>query len=315
MLPENLDLSNKKMVQTDRKITLPDLPPTISAIDKLPLPGDISTSSSKDLKHMFYLPISDQTLLEKMFLNKDEVTTQLKPGDIVDVQLPRTATGTVWNQQKANEAILKLYPNGKIIAVPIIKNVIFKDKRDFHASKDDEEVFFNYSTGPLGERFVRVKSEEEIIKSIQKKWGYKDKNTIKITKNTLDTTGDLPFLPGHSTGQIEWEVSHSEFSKAKVEIVSSIGKDQTFSYENRQLVFDKQTWRSFLNRFGIINQEYVTYNLLESEDFQIDELDEIIIYYVWGNDCKLVSHGSSEYDVKLKNSEDETITKQVIRIY
>lgn len=53
----NISLSEEKLIESERKITMPELPEIIQEIDKLSNPGDISTTSNKDLKYMVKLPL------------------------------------------------------------------------------------------------------------------------------------------------------------------------------------------------------------------------------------------------------------------
>lgn len=337
VLPLETDVSNIKVIQTDRKLTIPELPQTINAIDKLPLPGDISTSSSKDLRYMFYLPIKSQKILEKIYIKSDVVTKPLKIGDRIKVQLPKTILGKELTQDEADAEVLKLYPNAKIIKKPLVK-------------RNKKELFFGKASFPLHYRFVLYKDDPkkrgfESFKLIESKsedikvtaspkrfsydsfidgrdvfrgWDwrvYKDNYFRPIAKLNLKWGEFFKVIPRARYTRETYEVYYSEFDEAIVEITKDLGKDQTFSYQNRQLIFDKQNWRSFLNNFGIINSGFETYNLLEKENFVIDELDEIIISYVWGDECRLALSGSADYIIKLNNAEEESITEQRIRFY
>lgn len=81
-----------KVLQSDRKITTTELDDTISPINKLPLPGDISTNSSEDLNYLFWSPISDY---ENMYLSNYSNVQTVKAGTTVNLQLPASDFGGV----------------------------------------------------------------------------------------------------------------------------------------------------------------------------------------------------------------------------
>lgn len=91
-LPETLNVSSMKVLQSDRKITTTELDDTISPINKLPLPGDISTNSSEDLNYLFWSPISDY---ENMYLSNYSKVQTAKAGTTVNIQLPASDFGGV----------------------------------------------------------------------------------------------------------------------------------------------------------------------------------------------------------------------------
>lgn len=59
------NVSEVKVIQTDRKITLPTIPLQVQPISKLPLAGDIDTTSDKDLRYFAYIPLKDNTNIAK----------------------------------------------------------------------------------------------------------------------------------------------------------------------------------------------------------------------------------------------------------
>lgn len=67
-ISKNDTLNKIRLIQSDRKLTLPTIPETIEAIDKLPLAGDIDTASSDDLKYFVAIPLNDDESLEKLLL-------------------------------------------------------------------------------------------------------------------------------------------------------------------------------------------------------------------------------------------------------
>lgn len=55
-IDDTVNISDIKLIQSDRKLTLPSIPLQISEQNKLPLPGDISTNSSSALLYNWYIP-------------------------------------------------------------------------------------------------------------------------------------------------------------------------------------------------------------------------------------------------------------------
>lgn len=51
-----INISDVRLLQSDRKLTLPTIPLQLQSQNKLPLPGDISTNSSQDLQYNWYVP-------------------------------------------------------------------------------------------------------------------------------------------------------------------------------------------------------------------------------------------------------------------
>lgn len=65
VLEATTNLSDVKVIQSDRKITLPTIPLQVQPIDKLPLAGDVDTTSDKDLKYKMFIPLSGKANMAK----------------------------------------------------------------------------------------------------------------------------------------------------------------------------------------------------------------------------------------------------------
>lgn len=74
-LPSKIDLSITKLVQTDRKLTLPAIDEVIQPITKLLLPGDISTTDNTALKDIVYIPSSNIDAFKKIFMETPKSTS------------------------------------------------------------------------------------------------------------------------------------------------------------------------------------------------------------------------------------------------
>lgn len=75
LLSNITNISEVKVIQTDRKITLPTIPLQVQALTKLPLAGDIDTTSDKDLRYFTYIPLNDTTAMAKFMANDATGTT------------------------------------------------------------------------------------------------------------------------------------------------------------------------------------------------------------------------------------------------
>ncbi len=124
---EEIDLSESKWIESERRIILPELPETITAIDKINNVGDFSTTSSRDLKYMLKLPLANDEI-DKLF--KGDLGTAGKK--------TITYTGRALNE--------KLNPYSDAEAEKIIKENILRmypDAANIVLKKQGEDVIIN----------------------------------------------------------------------------------------------------------------------------------------------------------------------------
>lgn len=328
ILPSNVNMSNQKLVQTDRKLTLPEVPEIIGAMNKLPLPGDIDTRSSNDLSYIWYLPIQDQTKFEEFMLNTLTTHSSVAPGTDVRVQLPIGVDGKKWTQQEANQAVLLKQPG--ILKTPTIitsiksKNyqVIFRTESNIGVSSrilfkiliDGAKIHEQEIRQTLGAGWI-FPSENE-IKSIITAWliankKYEDEASI-IYDNYKAPIWDTS--NGDHNHDVQWLllISHSEFTPAVVTTTSTA--IATYSFQGREVLFDKQEWGIFLAKFGIIPRGFNRYTFDTLSSYTIDHIDELIIQSVWGNEIEIFfGTGPTEFiKIPIFNKDNETITVQRI---
>lgn len=112
---DEIDLSEVKFIESERKITLPELPYTIDEIDKMSLPGEISTSSAKDLKYMLKLPLeSDEIdLLYSGTTGQPGLKTLTLSGTSLSEKI--NAYTTTDAKTLIEKQILKVYPDATSI--------------------------------------------------------------------------------------------------------------------------------------------------------------------------------------------------------
>lgn len=104
----NVDISEIRMIQTDRKLTLPQIDDVITEINKIPLPGDINTKSSNDLRYVFYSPIESSVEIDKVFLNNPTVTTN-NQNSVKTIETGWTQYGEELGSQANKEQMIKDY--------------------------------------------------------------------------------------------------------------------------------------------------------------------------------------------------------------
>lgn len=107
VVPKTLRLSDLKMLSSDRKLTTTELEDTISPINKLPLPGDISTNSSDDLNYLFWTPTGDY---EDIYLKTLDKQVTVKAGDTFRIQLPQKFDGKNWDVNSLKTYLKSIAP-------------------------------------------------------------------------------------------------------------------------------------------------------------------------------------------------------------
>lgn len=299
LLPSNVNMSNQILLQTDRKLALPEVPYHITTINKLPLPGDIDIRSSQDLKYLWYLPIKEQSKFEEFMLNKLTAHTGVPIGTDITISVPRTPDGTIWNQQQVNEWVLSKQPGTlktPSVITTIQKNVPIVDfPRDYGGFK------------------VGAVPNSLLIDFIMDKQKYVSRESIVITSNTLNRyLGGLYQSTPSIQGTYTYTIGHTEFTNAIVTITSTT--NGTYSFQERQVLFAKQDWYSFLNEFGIVPGGINIFDFKEKKRWIVKELSEITISSVWGNKIVLYTGTSitEQIEIPLFNKDDETISTQKI---
>ena len=119
IIPQNVNLSNEVIIQTDRKLTLPVIPYQLQALDKLPLPGDINTQSSVDLMYNWFLPVTSDEKAQKLYLNDLHPTSGSGTETHTEsFTIGNTAYGTLWNGNDIDRWLREHYPGANVIVRP-----------------------------------------------------------------------------------------------------------------------------------------------------------------------------------------------------
>lgn len=306
LLPTKLNISNQKLLQTDRKLTLPELPDNIVPINKLPLPGDINTKSENDLRYLFYLPIQDQTTFEEFMLNKLTQHSSAAVGTEITVQLPRGVDGKVWTQAEANQAVLNKQP-GTLKTPPQISNPTTTTSLKM-TNVGSDTYTAKYYIEFLGQK-VYI-GDGARASNVAKMSGQKIIDGLnKIVEDPASISGIDP-IHQYGLGNINFQISHSEFTPAVVTTTSQTVS--TYSFQGREVMFDKMQWQRFLNKFNILPNGFNRYSFDTYNDYKIKKIEELTIQSVWGNEIEIM-FGTGRYDyikIPLFNKDDETIATQ-----
>ena len=343
ILPPKVNVSNQILIQTDRKLTLPQLPEVIEEMDKLPLPGDIDTTSSKDLSYIFLLPIQDQDIFEKFMLNSLQDITSIPIGTDIRVQLPNSFDGVIYNQTQATADVLAKQP-GTIVTPPIISNktrqILIEGTGRVSGRFSSETTILIFNGWSINVNKLPIGSwstgdEKDFIEKILIGGGYYNAEQKKTVQDFLDAGGDPTLIlkippttggasafviadPGNLLGGYQdnyfrfqekfWTIGYSTFSEAVVKTTTQTNKK--YSFQGRETLFNKQNYESFLTQFNIIPKGFTRYSFTTEPNFKIDKIDELIITSVWGNEIELfIGTAPSDYfPIPIFNKDDETLS-------
>lgn len=319
-LPENLDISNTLLVETDRKTTLPSLSDHIETSDKINFPKDIK--DIKDLKYLFF--INDDNF-KKLYIDTFKNKGTIPKGTIYNHQIMRRDLGIVWKEEDVKRELERLYPISefKIIVMPKIINN-YQEFNGIYYVYFDWAKFSETYTLHAGGKLLYEKSGND--RGDFKKWVDEvgsSKTFIKeIICKKLNLNTETTDLLGNQDSskhikedkKFNYRVNYSTFTNAQLITIKDITKS-IYSYLERPFKFDKQSWKRFLNSIDINPLENNEINLVQKNDFHIKDFEKIDIYYMWGEKIKIKVKGSKPLEIELNNVENEVITKQGIRFF
>ena len=119
VIPEKINISSDVIIQTDRKLTLPDIPTHLQALNKLPLPGDINTKSSTDLMYNWYIPITNNNDAQMLYINSLVPTSGKETTDKeITISIPTTHWGVLRDDNWVIKYVDRLYPSKKSVVYP-----------------------------------------------------------------------------------------------------------------------------------------------------------------------------------------------------
>lgn len=303
-MPKNIYTSKVVTMQTDRKITLPLIPEVMQIIDKLPLPSDIDTNSSKDLAYLWWLPFNKKEQMESIMLNESK-TISRPAGTEMEVTVKDTTPGHLKTDEEIKNEIFQQVP-GTIVG-------------DFNS-------YITITAVPSGVfQSVPVLIEEGQVSSYHILYRGKSWN-IELKTTESEFTAAFEKAMGYSPGSvvipnyvIGMEGYHSvilnkqEFAPFKIKTLFS--STTTLSYEKREATFDKSSWRKFIKRMGILDTSITTHHFLPEQGSYITNINEIELKTLWGNYVDIFynpSKSNGYIRIPLFNKDDETIAKQRI---
>lgn len=103
---KDFEMSTMQLIQTDRQLTIPQPSDYLQAMNKLPLPGDIATNTSDYLMYNWYIPSTDQEVIEKFYLNTVSPSTLSSGTKTQNKWTYTTNPGTILNENEARAAII-----------------------------------------------------------------------------------------------------------------------------------------------------------------------------------------------------------------
>jgi predicted peptidase len=96
-IPETINFNDTILIQTDKKITIPEIPNELGIIDKTTL--QIKNESVEDnLKYIFYIPVQSDEEKEKI-LAGELVYDGEDTGQIVSIHIPDGPLGVGFTQE------------------------------------------------------------------------------------------------------------------------------------------------------------------------------------------------------------------------
>lgn len=340
----NLNISDVRMIQTDRKLTVPSVPDRLNGLSKIPLAGDISTTTSRDLMYMWYLPIGTEDEFNKLFLSKGE--------EIISTDEIRTTT-TDW--KRAYIDYRKIYSPSE------------EAKREAEQYLTNKYGVGNYAISSNGVLEFKTDNVElvETISSTKKyhilndgtntsypAWGntllpYFSKlptNIDTISYNNLQTDEQraawnyiVAYIFGNSDITALGEIAPEDMSKITIKTATAdiglpAGKYHYFEHQyrlvglkykltvpvkevniNRDTLFDKDKWKDFINHY--LNLKGTTNKVSLYSEFNegLNGISEITIASLWA-DTFTITLGNRQIKVKTINEYDETVAIQRILI-
>lgn len=338
-LPSDIDISSVKMIQTDRKLTIPYAGTVIQEQDKIPLPGDISTVTSQDLQYLWYAPIDTELLAKKLYL--DEPTSTIeggertvewdtlfgKPGQILPTQTSDIIAFIKNDYSKRTNIPLSAI-TVEASGIGQLQTSTTDDITQPETTIEQEykDNSYNYTGWAKIVHDICGDNFPNNLPNNEKGYTMTNAETVKalsillkIPENTIEavTVGGqkVTTSPGwvgntYTALPVKYRVRIQRFSGATVK---TTGKQTVVDF-NRATLFNKSSWRQMVkNAIGITTK---TISLKELNGGNIDYIDEITISSMWANKIGITFGSPDTYtSIDSFNKDDETIVKQRILFY
>lgn len=311
-IPAQINLSNTTIMQTDRKLIIPEIGDTIQPVSRLLKPGDVDTNSANSLAYIFYVPLWWDVIWEVM-MRKEESSNTVPTGTVVDFSVPNSPEGKIWTTADVANWFKSKYRTGTFLSANIntvwTTNTNDLELQSFAANEDNwDRVQVIYKGRVIkvieADNAADIVTYREVLVVLQTALTDIDLDALSFTTGIgLDTkvtdNGKVPFRTGHS------EITNAKYT-------TTTQTTQTNSINKRLTLFDKQEWKEEVHRASSTFAPSKIHLTTDTE-FIIDELNEIIITSVWGNEIILhTGNPLNDMTIKLFNKDDETISKQRI---
>lgn len=343
------DLSNVRMIQTDRKLTLPVVPDILNIVNKLPLPGDVDTKSSRDLQYMWLLPLEDEAQFNRLFLNNPNITvdntnidriiaqtevtgenqelitdaqkdawimrTALKVTGLPESQLTVKSRGTlieIWGNEQTR-VIRKLFTFRGLSLWPI---------NNHQATPLQQKIIDKFYAGAANSNsgvYLNSKDMTEEERNYLFAFG------LGLDRLNIKPINEFALVFGSDNN---WNIQTTEVVTDNRNMATSTWRWQTKSYRidgavvtiagkstsvsfDRKTLFDKAQWNKFIKQTVGISKEYLDINLVEEDEIKIDKLKEIVVRSIWGDNL-VVNINGERIIVPTFNVDNEAVTVQRI---
>lgn len=319
-LPNELSLSQNKVIQTDRKLVLPFPKDIHTAQDKIPSAGDINTKSSDDISFIGYSFI-DKTKLQQFFGTTKNFS--------IDIQTTQQITSSTPSQRifdepaNAADAFKKLGYQGSFVS-----GSLEPDKVEQRFAIQVRVIYNHIPMGAPGtyDYYITIAGQ-----STHRHWepGFSYPSSVPINivlqevlgylKIPADVVSDVVIsgidLSDKSNSDRSLDYTQNGFItfKRKAWRIASgfvynvnAGDSLKTSIFDRQATFDKD---SKINETELFLPNAINGNILENLDIELTKeisITEIIIGRDWGEKTA-ISIGSIPYETKDFNTKDESI--------
>lgn len=352
-IPKDMTLSNHKIVESDRKVILPELKEVINENNKVNVPAQ-NNGSDDYLSTLFLLPVNENKSIEEVFLNGIETPNVIKANQRITVNVPQPNDGSLVTNRYAIDYVYSIYPKDSISNDFENNITLIENDSDFdslYLEIFDKRNWYEKLTmiGGFMSNWVRVKSRrynKTIIEyKLNDEFHKTDMifDTNEVFSKYIETTGlnkDVTFVSSNKLKLLAPGWLSSPFNKGDLGqgynwsgeftiktrryafepvIVTALKDSPTLLSKpqlvSRQTYFDKTEWMKFVNAYLIPLNQQIDLYLISEGDTNINTLEEIILLSVWGDDIKIYCDGMVEDLIfNLPSSKDENIGVQRITI-
>lgn len=324
-LPEKAYLSNLIQVQTDNKITLPELPYILTPVNKSSVVGSIATNSSSELQNVLWGQQVNPIAYKKILMDTPKTDNVIPAGTHFTHTLNHSPYGKLGTLAEANAELARLFPDATIDSEPTLTTqhlpyaeTVNQINNSVHEWNPENQTKWPLNTvasvDAINDTLV-FKSDKEIIDILWTVMGWNKKGWLKDDVKLLDKpTYDINYSGGVQVtlnGKFQVEVPYTIYSPAGLITTKATGG--SVDYELRETIYDKTNWTRMLDKTDHLSifQFPTIYHDVINVGNPIKLLEELTIQYVWG-DSMILELGNRTIIIPLFAKDDETITTQKI---